>query len=83
MSLKNEPDWIEFKANLDQEIRKRAEIKKIIIFAAFGAIILCNILTAAVAISNGTKIQLLEKEIQIMNSVIISNKKNLSIYCRQ
>ena len=84
-----ERDWAEFKRYLNFELEQKAARHRIIMWVAIIMLALCNLASAAIAVSSiansittAKKVNALEKEIKIMKQ-FVSEAKNLNIYCRQ
>ena len=85
MSVKNEPDWREFKERLNEEIQKKAEVKIAIKRWIALTIIFCNLAALPIFVYTTIKtiktLNTIERKIQTMTSA--KHKKELCIYCRQ
>lgn len=85
MSAHNNPDWLEFKEHIKEEIEKRAEVKIAVKRSIVFIFIFCNLAALPIfvyaTIRTFHTLQLIERKIQAMDSV--NHKKELCIYCRQ
>lgn len=86
----NERDWAEFRGYLDFELEQKAARHRIFLWVAVILLALCNIASAAIAVSaivntieTNKKVIAIEKEIHNMKKSAVTEPKNLNIYCRQ